>query len=72
MRQHAPHIEIVGNAAAVAERAAALVVARLRDQPALTLGLATGATMTPLYARLVAATRAGDVSFRAVSELQPR
>ena len=40
---------------------------RLRDQPALTLGLATGATMKPLYARLVAATRAGEISFKAVS-----
>jgi glucosamine-6-phosphate deaminase len=67
MRQHAPHIEIVGNATAVAERAAAYIVARLRDQPALTLGFATGATMKPVYARLVAATRAGDISFRAVS-----
>ena len=67
MRQHAPQIEIVGNAAAVAERAAAHVVARLRDQPALTLGFATGATMKPVYARLVAATRAGEISFRAVS-----
>ena len=30
----------------------------------VTLGLATGATMKPVYARLVAATRAGDISFR--------
>ena len=67
MRQHAPHIEIVGDAAAVAERAAAHVIARLRNQPAVTLGLATGATMKPVYARLVAATRAGEVSFRAAS-----
>jgi glucosamine-6-phosphate deaminase len=67
MRQHAPQIEIVGNAIAVAERAAAHVVARLRDRHAVTLGFATGATMRPVYARLVAATRADDVSFRAVS-----
>jgi glucosamine-6-phosphate deaminase len=67
MRQHAPQIEIVANATAVAERAAARVVAGIREQPALTLGFATGATMRPVYARLVAATRAGDVSFRAVS-----
>ena len=67
MRQHAPQIEIVANATAVAERAAARVVAGIREQPALTLGFATGATMKPLYARLVAATRAGDISFRAVS-----
>lgn len=67
MRQHAAQIEIAGNAAAVAERAAARVIARLRDRPAVTLGFATGATMTPLYARLAAATHAGDVSFKAVS-----
>jgi glucosamine-6-phosphate deaminase len=67
MRQHAPHIEIVGDAAAVAERAAAHVVARLRNQPAVTLGLATGATMKPVYTRLVTATRADEVSFRAAS-----
>jgi len=67
MRQHAPQIEIAGNATAVAERAAARVVARLRDRHAVTLGFATGATMRPVYARLVAATRGGDVSFRAVS-----
>src|SRR5258708_30098555 len=67
MRQHAPQIEIAGNATAVAERAAARVVARLRDRHAVTLRFATGATMRPVYARLVAAARAGDVSFRAVS-----
>src|SRR5204863_8115732 len=67
MSQHAPQIEIAGNATPVAERAAARVVARLRDRHAVTLGFATGATMRPIYARLVAATRAGDVSFRAVS-----
>ncbi|HWL21681.1 MAG TPA: glucosamine-6-phosphate deaminase [Bradyrhizobium sp.] len=67
MRQHAPQIEIVGNASAVAERAAARVVTRLRDRHAVALGFATGATMRPVYARLVAAARAGDVSFRAVS-----
>jgi glucosamine-6-phosphate deaminase len=67
MRQHAPQIEIVDNAASVTDRAAAHIIARMRDQPALTLGLATGATMKPLYARLVAATRAGEISFKAVS-----
>ena len=29
----------------------------------VTLGFATGATMKPVYARLVAATRAGEISF---------
>jgi glucosamine-6-phosphate deaminase len=64
MRQHTPKIEIVGDADAVAERAAALVVATLRRAKTTTLGLATGATMAPLYARLVAANRTGSVSFR--------
>ena len=67
MKQHAPQIEIVDDAAAVAERAAARIIARMRNQPALTLGLATGSTMKPVYARLVAATRAGEISFKAVS-----
>jgi glucosamine-6-phosphate deaminase len=67
MRQHAPQIEIVGDATAVADRAAAHVVARLRSQHAVTLGFATGATMKPVYARLVAATRAGEISFAPVS-----
>jgi len=67
MKEYSPRIEVVGNASAVAERAAAFVVARLRDRQPITLGLATGATMTPLYARLVAATRAGLISFRAAS-----
>jgi glucosamine-6-phosphate deaminase len=67
MRQHAPQIEIAGNATIVAERAAALVVDRVRDRHAVTLGFATGATMGPIYARLVAAARDGDVSFKAVS-----
>ena len=67
MKEQAPRIEVVGNAAAVAERAAALVIARLHDRRPVTLGLATGATMAPLYARLVAATRAGLISFRTVS-----
>ena len=67
MKQHTPQIEIVRDADAVAERGAAFVVATLRSAPATSLGLATGATMVPLYARLVAAFRAGDVSFRATT-----
>lgn len=67
MREYSPRIEVVGNPGAVAERAAAIVQARLRDRGPTTLGLATGATMTPLYARLVAATRAGLISFQAAS-----
>jgi glucosamine-6-phosphate deaminase len=67
MKQYPPRIEVVGNADAVAERAAATIIGQLRDRQPVTLGLATGATMTPLYARLVTATRAGLISFRAAS-----
>ncbi|WP_234680964.1 glucosamine-6-phosphate deaminase [Bradyrhizobium monzae] len=67
MTEYPPRIEIVGNADAVAERAAAIVGIQLRNRRPITLGLATGATMTPLYARLVAATRAGLISFHAAS-----
>jgi glucosamine-6-phosphate deaminase len=63
MKQHLPHLEVVADAATVAARAAARIVARLQSTAVTTLGLATGATMAPLYARLVAAHRAGDISF---------
>ncbi|MCW3475004.1 glucosamine-6-phosphate deaminase [Limobrevibacterium gyesilva] len=56
--------EIVADAAAVAERVSDIILARVRAQPRLTLGLATGRTMVPIYQRLVAAYRAGTVSFR--------
>ena len=64
MRLFAPRIEVMGSADAVAERAAHLVIATLRRTGVTTLGLAAGATMAPLYARLVAANRAGEISFR--------
>jgi glucosamine-6-phosphate deaminase len=64
---HAPHLEVLADRASVAARAAALVVARLRDCHPITLGLATGATMTPLYARLSEACRTGAISFRDVT-----
>jgi glucosamine-6-phosphate deaminase len=64
MRLFAPRIEVMDTADAVAERAAALVIATLHSTGVTTLGLATGATMAPLYARLVAAHRAGAISFR--------
>ncbi|MEZ5726127.1 MAG: glucosamine-6-phosphate deaminase [Paracoccaceae bacterium] len=44
-------------------RAAGLIAARLEAQPATVLGLATGGTMEAVYARLIAAHRAGGVSF---------
>jgi glucosamine-6-phosphate deaminase len=64
MKFYTPQIEIVGDADAVAERAAARVIATMHRPEVTTLGLATGATMAPLYARLVAANRAGAVSFK--------
>ncbi|MBR1167958.1 glucosamine-6-phosphate deaminase [Bradyrhizobium sp. DASA03005] len=69
MKEYAPRIEIVRSAAAAAaaERGAERIVACMRNRTQLTLGLATGATMTPLYARLVAASRAGLISFREVT-----
>jgi glucosamine-6-phosphate deaminase len=59
-----PRIELLATADAVAERAAHLVIAALRRTGVTTLGLAAGATMAPLYALLVAANRAGEISFR--------
>jgi glucosamine-6-phosphate deaminase len=64
MKFYPPRIELLGTADAVAERAAHLVIATLRRTGVTTLGLATGSTMAPLYARLVAANRAGEISFR--------
>jgi glucosamine-6-phosphate deaminase len=64
MRFYAPQIDVMGDADAVAAHAALLVKAALRRAGMTTLGLATGSTMAPLYACLVAAHRAGKVSFR--------
>jgi glucosamine-6-phosphate deaminase len=44
-----------------------LLVARVRRLPASVLGLATGGTMEAVYARLIAAYRAGEVSFAAAT-----
>ena len=43
--------------------AAWFIMARLQDTPDLVLGVATGATMVPVYAQLVAAHRAGVADF---------
>lgn len=51
---------------AVAHLAASLVLERVRQQPSLTLGLATGMTMVPFYRELVAGHLADAVSFRDV------
>jgi glucosamine-6-phosphate deaminase len=45
------------------DHVAALIAARLRRQPDAVLGLATGGTMEAVYARLIAAHQAGEVSF---------
>jgi glucosamine-6-phosphate deaminase len=42
---------------------AQLIAARLRRVPTSVLGLATGGTMEAVYARLIAARQAGEVSF---------
>lgn len=46
-----------------ADCVAGLMVERLSARPAMVLGLATGGTMEAVYARLIAAYRAGQVSF---------
>lgn len=54
---------ILPDAGAAAERTAGIVAAALDAAPALVLGLATGETMRPVYAGLVARHRAGRLSF---------
>lgn len=44
-------------------KVAAMIADAVRSHPDLTLGLATGGTMEPVYALLGAACRAGEVSF---------
>ncbi|PIO99825.1 glucosamine-6-phosphate deaminase [Pleomorphomonas carboxyditropha] len=53
----------VAAAHAVADR----IAERLKAKPNIVLGLATGATMEPVYERLVALHRAGDISFSGVT-----
>jgi glucosamine-6-phosphate deaminase len=52
---------------AVAQAVADAVIAVVRRKPNAVLGLATGGTMEPVYARLVAAFRRGEVSFAGVT-----
>jgi hypothetical protein len=47
MTQHTPQVEIVGDADAVAARAASIDNATMRRAGATTLGIATRATMAP-------------------------
>jgi glucosamine-6-phosphate deaminase len=50
-----------------AEALADLIVSRINEKPSIVLGLATGATMEPVYAALIAAHKAGRVSFAGVT-----
>ena len=56
-------ILIFPTAEAAAERVAQQILTAVRAKPQARLGLATGGTMPPVYQRLVAAYRAGQVSF---------
>jgi glucosamine-6-phosphate deaminase len=67
MMDNFPAIDIRASSEAVAERAAGLVIDDLASGRIATLGLATGATMLPVYAQLVAAYTAGAVSFKTVT-----
>lgn len=57
-----PAITIHADAAAAAHAAAATIASVLRDKPDAVLGLATGGTMIPVYARLAAMAGAGAAS----------
>lgn len=54
---------IHGDAAQAVDCVAGLIAARLRRVPASVLGLATGGTMEAVYARLLTAHQAGEISF---------
>lgn len=56
-------IEICATQEAVAARVAGRIVAALRDEPGLILGLPTGGTALPVYRALIEAHVSGDVSF---------
>ncbi len=55
------------DAAAAAQRAADLVAEAVHARPLAVLGLATGGTMEPVYAALVAACRAGTLDLSQVT-----
>ena len=56
-------LDVLEDAASVADRVAGIVGRQLARQPATVLGLATGGTFGPVYDRLVALSRAGRASF---------
>ena len=59
---------ILANATEAANAVAERIITLLQDKPDAVLGLATGATMEPVYHALIGAHRAGRVSFsRALS-----
>lgn len=58
-----PVVIIRDDTASAASSAAKIVMDRIRARSDLVLGLATGRTQVPLYDHLVAAYRAGEVSF---------
>lgn len=52
---------------AAAQAVADRITEVIRSKPAIVLGLATGVTMEPVYAKLVAAFQKGEVSFAGVT-----
>lgn len=59
----APRVEVFSTAAEVTTAVAEHVIAAVIARPDLVLGVATGATMAPVYRALVAAHQAGRLSF---------
>lgn len=67
MSERRPQLEITRDAATATARAAEIVAARVASGAAAVLGLATGGTMVPVYAHLVAGVQARRLSFRGVT-----
>lgn len=59
---HRPNITVFPTAPAASHAAAKVIAGLLRETPRASLGLATGGTMIPVYAELVAMVAAGEVS----------
>ncbi|WP_084268458.1 glucosamine-6-phosphate deaminase [Allorhizobium undicola] len=64
---HTPARHVMDNSHAAAERVARSIIETVRQKPRTVLGLATGATMEPVYRHLVAAHAGGAVSFAGVT-----
>jgi len=58
--ENRPRITIHADAEAAAHAAARVIASLLRERPDARLGLATGGTMIPIYARLAAIAAAGE------------